>query len=48
MMGEPMIPRDADITHDGAFFTLALVPMPEGFSPEGFSPGANGKLAMGP
>src|SRR5262249_51696138 len=30
-MGEPMIPRDADITHDGEFFTLALVPTPEGF-----------------
>ncbi len=31
-MGEPMIPRDADIAHDGEFFTLALVPTPEGFS----------------
>lgn len=46
MMGEPMIPRDADITHDGTFFTLALVPAPEGFLPEGFSPDADGKLAM--
>jgi hypothetical protein len=28
-MGEPMIPDDADITHDGEFFTLALAPAPE-------------------
>ncbi len=28
-MGEPMIPEDADITHDGEFFTLALAPAPE-------------------
>jgi hypothetical protein len=48
MMGEPMIPRDADIAHDGEFFTLALVPTPERFLPEGFSPGANRILAMGP
>lgn len=42
-MGEPRIPRDADITHDGEFFTLALVPVPEGF------PSArNGELAMRP
>ncbi len=42
-MGEPRIPRDADITHDGEFFTLALIPVPEGF------PTAhNGELAMRP
>jgi len=29
-MGEPMIPDDADVTHDGEFFTLALAPAPEG------------------
>ena len=28
-MGEPMIPEDADVTHDGEFFTLALAPVPE-------------------
>jgi hypothetical protein len=32
-MGEPRIPEDADITHDGEFFTLALAPAPEGFAP---------------
>jgi len=31
-MGEPMIPDDADITHDGEFFTLALAPAPEAFA----------------
>jgi hypothetical protein len=41
-MGEPMIPRDADITHEGEFFTLALVP-----TPEGFPPGTNGAYAFG-
>jgi hypothetical protein len=28
-IGEPMIPEEADITHDGEFFTLALAPAPE-------------------
>ncbi len=28
-MGEPMIPEDADVTHDGEFFTLAAAPVPE-------------------
>jgi hypothetical protein len=31
-MGEPMIPNNADITHDGEFFTLALAPAPEAFA----------------
>jgi hypothetical protein len=31
-MGEPMIPEDSDITHDGEFFTLALAPAPEAFA----------------
>jgi hypothetical protein len=31
-MGEPRIPEDADITHEGEFFTLALAPVPEGIS----------------
>jgi hypothetical protein len=31
-MGEPRIPDDADITHDGEFFTLALAPAPEAFA----------------
>ena len=31
-MGEPMIPDDANITHDGEFFTLALAPAPEAFA----------------
>lgn len=30
-MGEPPIPPDADITHEGEFFTMALVPTAEGF-----------------
>lgn len=42
-MGEPMIPRDADITHDGEFFMLALVP-----TPEGFPGGPRGAFAMRP
>ena len=29
-MGEPMIPEDAEIAHEGEFFTLALAPAPEG------------------
>jgi hypothetical protein len=31
-MGEPRIPEDADVTHDGEFFTLALAPAPEAFA----------------
>jgi hypothetical protein len=31
-MGESMIPEDADIAHDGEFFTLALAPAPEAFA----------------
>jgi hypothetical protein len=31
-MGEPMIPEDSDVTHDGEFFTLALAPAPEAFA----------------
>jgi hypothetical protein len=34
-MGEPMIPGNADITYDGEFFTLALVPTPAAFPPAG-------------
>jgi hypothetical protein len=30
-MGEPMIPEEADITHDGEYFTLAVAPAPEAF-----------------
>jgi len=33
-MGEPMIPDNADITHEGEFFTLALAPAPEAFTPK--------------
>jgi hypothetical protein len=29
-MGEPMIPEDAEITHEGEFFTMALAPAPDG------------------
>ncbi len=42
-MGEPQIPRDADIRHNGQFFTLALVP-----TPMGVLPGMPGALAMRP
>jgi hypothetical protein len=42
-VGEPFIPEDADITHDGRFFTLALVP-----TPEGFPPGARGNFTARP
>jgi len=31
-MGEPMIPEDSNVTHDGEFFTLALAPAPEAFT----------------
>jgi hypothetical protein len=41
-MGEPRIPRDADITHEGEFFTLALVT-----TPEGLPMGTNGIYASG-
>jgi hypothetical protein len=34
LMGEPMIPDNADVTHDGEFFTLALAPAPEAFAPK--------------
>ena len=40
-MGEPMIPENADVTHDGEFFTLALAPAPEGFSAK-----SNGTYAL--
>ena len=33
-MGEPMFPDNADVTHDGEFFTLALAPTPEAFAPK--------------